>query len=256
MLTDMHCHLQDKQIFPYLSDVIQKAKKKGINQFLCCGTSESDWQSVLNLHNKYPQIIPAVGIHPWEIKTLSANWTDKFADILTENTECIVGEIGLDLHFCKDTIAEQKDILITQLEIAREFNRPVCIHNLKAWHLLLPIISNFTDIKIMFHSFSCSLEITQHLIKMTNTFFSFSCTILDNQKKSFSEIINIIPDNKLLIETDSPYLLQKNESKNRNYNEPANLIFVLEKIAKIRNISNENLRKQLIINSENFIKDT
>ncbi len=255
MLTDMHCHLQDQKIFPYISNIIEKAKLNKVTKFLCCGTSEFDWPKVLELHSVHRQIIPAIGIHPWAIEHISKNWESNLKTILTKHSECLIGEVGLDLHFWKKTEGTQIEILIKQFEIAREFDRPVCLHNLKAWHILLPIIKKFNDRKILLHSYSGSFDITKQLLEMANIFFSFSGIILDNQKQSLQKIINIIPDNRLLIETDSPFLLPRNIIiKNRDYNEPANLIFVLEKIAKIKNITPDKLIEQLSANSEFFIK--
>ena len=254
MLTDMHCHLQDPKLFSHLPEILQKAEKKGVKEFLCCGTSEKDWPDVLYLSENYPNIIPAVGVHPWNANSFSSDNMEKF---LAKHKNCLVGEIGLDLHFCKESIALQKNIFLAQLDLAKKYNRSVCIHNLKAWHLLLPIIKKFPHTKIMFHSYSGSLEITGQLVAQSNIYFSFSGTLLNNSNKSFEKIIGIIPLNRLLIETDSPYLLpQDSRIENKKYNEPANLILILEKIAQIKKLTTMEMQKKLTENSKSFISRT
>ncbi len=254
MLTDMHCHLQDERILTFLPQVLEKAEKVGVDNFLCCGTNESDWQLVLDLHQEFPRIIPAIGIHPWFVNEISTNWREKFINILQENKECNIGEIGLDLYFYKDAIDKQKEILLAQLEIARSYSRPVSIHCLKAFHLLLPIINNFPDVKIMLHSFSGSLKIVEQILDMKNVIISFSTAILGNHKRSLNDIINIIPADRILLETDSPFQLPKSDLiLNRDFNEPSNLILVLKKVAEYKNMEVEILRKQIIVNNGNFL---
>ena len=256
MLTDHHCHLQDSKFFYNLDIIIKNADENGISKFIVCGTSEDDWQRVLDLSNKYPQIIPAIGIHPWFVEKITPRWQSKMEQILDTNPNCLVGEIGLDLHFCKDTIEKQQDIFTTQMEIAKKYNRQVSIHNLKSWHLLVPILKKFIDLKILLHSYSGSLEITKNLNLFPNIFYSFSGTILGPQKRS-EKIISQIPFNKILLETDSPFLLPKYENiKNQEYNEPANLIFILKKMAKILKIDPDILKNQISENSIRYFKES
>lgn len=254
MLTDHHCHLQDEKIRPHLDNVLKKAEAKGITKFVSCGTSEEDWRQVLDLSKKYPQILPAVGIHPWKVKKISEGWKKKLSRLLENNPHCLVGEIGLDLHFVKESIATQQGVFKAQLEIARQYQRPVAVHNLKSWHLSIPVLKEFDDLTILLHSFSASLEITEQLLELPNSFFSFSGAILDHPKKNLPQIVNTIPDNRLLLETDSPYLLPKiDQIENHSYNEPANMIFVLEKIAEIKKLDIDSLKADIADNSKRFL---
>ena len=253
MLTDHHCHIQDPKIFSHLQKVLSNAEENDILQFICCGTYEDDWRQVSDLAQKYPQIIPAVGIHPWYVENVSSDWQARMKKILEQNSNYMVGEIGLDLHFCKETIEKQKEIFQIQMEIAKKFYRPVCIHNLKSWHILIPILKKYSDIKILLHSYSGSMKITKQLIEFPNIYFSFSGTILESSTKS-AKIINLIPINRILLETDSPFLLPKYDKIiNREYNEPANLIFVLEKMSEIKKIDIGILKIQITENSKGFL---
>ena len=254
MLTDHHCHLQDEKIRPHLKHVLKNAANHDITSFICCGTKIEDWQEVLGLHEQYDQIIPALGIHPWEVKHLSNDWEANLKKNLQDNPNCLVGEIGLDMQFVKDSIDRQQTVFKTQLQIARGFKRPVAVHNLKTWHLVIPILKDFKEVTIMLHSYSASLKITDQLLALPNIYFSFSGAILDHPKKALPEALNKIPHNRLLLETDSPYLLPKiDEVKNQAYNEPANMIFVLEKIAEIKKLDIDALKKQLAENSQRFL---
>jgi len=254
MLTDHHCHLQDSKIYLHLVQVLENAATYDISRFICCGTCEDDWQSVLDLSAKYSQIIPAIGIHPWEVDKVSENWQNRMESILREKPNCLVGEIGLDLHFCKDTIEKQLDIVRLQLEIADKYHRPVSIHNLKTWHLLLPILKQFYEVKIMLHAFFASQEIVTELIQLPNVYFSISSSLLEKSDVKLLEFLGNLPIDKILFETDSPFMLPKYKKiTNKEFNEPANLIFVLEKMAEILKIDIENLKAQIKENSKRFL---
>jgi len=253
MLTDHHCHLQDPKIFPLLHQALSNAKQNDICRFICCGTGEDDWPEVLDLSKKYKQIIPAIGIHPWFVEKISPNWQTRIETFLSENPECMVGEIGLDIYFCKETIEKQKSLFEIQLQIGQKYNRQVSIHNVRASHLLLPILKKYQDVKILLHSYSGTTETTKEFIEMSNVYFSFSGTILNSSKK-LGKNIEIFPIERILLETDSPDLLPRTDKiTNREYNEPANLIFILEKMAEVLKIDTEILEKQLMKNSNEFL---
>ncbi len=252
MLTDMHCHLQDDAIKTKLPEIITRAQAKGIDHFLCCGTTESDWTEILQLHKNNSSILAALGIHPWKVDTISDHWLDNLKRLLKANRATIIGEIGLDLHFKKAAIERQTDVFIQQMALAQQLSRPVVIHNLKGWHLLLPLLKKFPDINIMLHSFYTSAQITQELVAMPNIYFSFGGAILSKNDKKLSKILQLIPDNRLLTETDAPFMLPA-ILHHQKYNEPANMIFTIEKLAKIKNITVKKLKSQLDQNSQQFL---
>ncbi|MBN2282220.1 MAG: TatD family hydrolase [Candidatus Marinimicrobia bacterium] len=255
MLTDHHCHLQDPKILPEIEKLLLQARNKDIFRFICCGTGEEDWSQVLKLSERYSEILPAVGVHPWFVEKSSPDWIVKLERLLKQVPKCMIGEIGLDLYFCRETLELQKFFFEKQMLLGRKYGRPVSIHNVRASHLLLPFLRQFSDVKVLLHSFSASPEMTRELAALPKIFFSFSGTLLNSSKK-LKEQIHLIPFNRILLETDSPDLLpQVLKNSGHKINVPANLIFVLEKMAEILNIAPNILKEQLAENSDTFLKD-
>ena len=136
---DCHLHLQDSRLSSHLAEIMQRARQVGVCRFVCNGTSEEDWAAVANLARQYEEVIPCFGLHPWFVSERSSNWKETLTTYLKEN-QSGVGEIGLDHWLEPRDEADQVKVFTEQLELARDFNRPVTIHCLKAWDLLLEVL--------------------------------------------------------------------------------------------------------------------
>ena len=177
---DAHCHLLDENEF----DLAQTA---GVNQIICNATNPKDWQSVLALK----KVIPAIGIHPWYVSDLPENTIIDLENLLIQNPEVHIGEIGLDK--CKNDFYKQEEIFILQLELAEKLKRPVHVHCVRAWGEMLPILKGHKDLKYLFHGFSGDKNVIRFLSDY-NAYFS-----VNRDTK-----IPLIPSDKLLIESDAP----------------------------------------------------
>ena len=184
MYFDAHIHLVK-------NSEIKKAQENGVVGFILNATSPLDWNNVLNFSKKEKNVYPCIGIHPWFTQNLFPSWDNEMDVLLQNNPFLMVGEIGLD--YLKNNKEEQIVVFEKCLALAQKHQRPVHIHCVKAWHDMLRILKKYSLPKILFHKFSGSLEVVNRLCAY-NSFFSIN-------KKN---VIDILPFDKILTETDSP----------------------------------------------------
>jgi TatD DNase family protein len=234
---DSHCHLQDERIIQRSEQIIQQACDDGVAFMLCCGSCESDWDDVAILAQRWKQVIPAFGIHPWYIATRSSNWRERLCSYLIEFPEASVGEIGLDHLHVTDHREEQLEVFITQLEVAAELKRPVSVHCLKAWGDLLSTFSSLQKLpdRIALHSFSGSAEIVCALEKM-GCYFSCSGSVTHHKNTRIRNVVRMLSSERILIETDSPDIPPDGYS---GYTTPSLLHQINASVASIRGVNHE-----------------
>ena len=231
--TDAHCHLQDYPIAE-TEKLIAELKARGFAKLVCAATTEQSWQSVADLAWKYSaEIVPAFGIHPWYLNTVSKGWKKNLESYLRKFPIAWIGECGLD--FLKAPVMGQQEIFETQIALAEEFARPLVVHALKAEAQLLALIPQLPK-RTVFHSFGGSLPFLDKALK-AGVYISLSAAVL--RRKNGIEIIKAVPAERLLTETDAPYLSTYDDFEN-----------LLAGIAKIKEISLEALVAQVCHNFE------
>ncbi|KAL2634787.1 hypothetical protein R1flu_006266 [Riccia fluitans] len=213
---DVHCHLQDSRIAHCAPLLLKQASEAGVRWFAVNGTSEEDWADVKEMSQTHSNVIPNFGLHPWWIPGRSPKWSSVLREMLEANPTAAVGEIGLDLGKRGREIDEalQLEILKEQLTIAREFNRPASIHNVRAidpLQKLLAEMGNFPAGLIM-HSFVGPADAVRGLAKH-GAYFSFSGFITPLKETKARAILEQVPQDRILLETDTPDALPKVESK-------------------------------------------
>ena len=252
-LFDTHCHLQDPKLVENISKVLKCSGFMGINYLLCCGTQESDWNAVAELANLYPSVIPAFGLHPWFLSERSEHWLTSLEKHLT-SSNALVGEAGLDHALDEYNKEEQANIFIQQLELSISLKRAISIHCRKAWGALYDILKSYGrhPAGIVIHSYSGSIDFMEQVLPF-NVYFSFSGSITHPKNKRGQEVIQHVPDDRILLETDAPDIPPYVENSERiEINEPANLIYILTKAAELRGVSEDALAKQVWENSGIF----
>jgi len=236
-LIDSHCHLQDERFDGIRGAVIERARAAGIIKMVCCGTSEKDWAKDKALAGEYPDlIIPSFGLHPWYVKERSGDWLRNMERVLRELPSG-VGEVGLDHVVAKEAgeRQEQREVFVTQLELAQKLNRPVSIHCRRAWESLqeaLELVGPLSAGGIV-HSYSGGPEMLPILQKY-NLAVSFSGSITRTNNIRGHRAVQAVPLEMLLVETDSPDILPEGKE---GLNEPANLLQVIKAVSDIRGIS-------------------
>jgi TatD DNase family protein len=230
---DSHCHLQDERIYGKSESIIARARYAGVTRLLCCGTCESDWPTVSELACRYPEIIPAFGLHPWFAATRSGRWLESLDNFLSAAPSAALGEIGLDHALDEKNYEDQASVFIVQLKLARRLRRPLSIHCRKAWGDLLRIVNEqggFPDGGVI-HSYSGAPDLIPELERL-NASFSFSGSITHNRNLRGRASSAAVSDRRLLIETDAPDIPPVGVEQGAN--EPANLNAIARTLAEIR----------------------
>ncbi len=250
-----------------LEKVMENARLAGVEKMAVKGCCEDDWPKVIDIVNRYKNTYLAFGLHPWFIGGRSSQWDQTLENLLTTYPQASVGEIGIDRALENRNDAEQESVFLIQLEMARKFDRPVTIHCRRAWGRLIELLDQFGEIPrgMLIHCFGGSAEVATELVKR-GAYISFSGSITRPNAKKAGPAIRVIPDDRILIETDAPDLLPLSVdervlpagaipglvAEDRVLNEPANLRHVLAKAAEFRGVSEEALAELTFNNAERF----
>jgi TatD DNase family protein len=231
---DAHAHLQDPRLLTDADAASGRAGAAGVACMVCCGTHPADWAATAQLCSRQPSLIPAFGLHPWEIASAGDNWFELLAQHLERFPRAGVGEIGLDHAMDPATFARQEDVFRRQLALARDLGRPVSVHCRKAWAAMLEVLrhTSISEAGGMIHSYSGAPDLLPALLDF-GLCISFSGTITYPRNKRAHRSIAAVPSDRLLIETDSPD--QKPMGILQTCNEPAFLPLVAQAAADLRN---------------------
>lgn len=202
--TDAHNHLQDSRLGDPVP-VIAAMKRAGVSRCVVNATREDDWMAVADLASAHPDFIsPAFGIHPWQAQTATDGWQERLADLLALFPDSSVGECGLDQWVSQPAMEIQQPVFMDQLTIARELDRPVTIHCLKAWGPLFDVFAKIPPPRrFLMHSFGGSIETARRLIPL-GAWFSFSGYFLHPRKSAVLDVFRRLPLDRILLETDAP----------------------------------------------------
>lgn len=247
-LIDSHAHLMDEKYNDDLENVIKNAIDNGIEKIINIGYSKETSKQAIELANKYDFIYATIGMHPDEC---NEEVDISFIKELAKNKKVVaIGEIGLDYHYDDYNKETQKKYFIEQINLANELNLPVVIHSRDADMDMLEILKN-NKIKKNFvmHCFSSSVEILKEVLKL-GAYISIAGPVTFKNARSLTEVAVLVPEDKLMVETDCPYLSPEPNRGKRN--EPANVRFTAEKIAELRGITIEELAKITYENTRKF----
>ena len=195
MYIDAHCHIGEN---------MQELNKTSVKFALVNSATEDDWQKIIKLSKLNIGFVGAIGFHPWYIKDLKKGWQNRLKELLIENPELSVGEIGLDKY--KPDIDRQEQVFIEQLNIACELQRTVSLHCVGAWDKVLQVFKSFQKRLpkyIICHSFNGSLDILNKLVKNYGAYISYSPMVIKSESDKVKNLIKETPKDKLLIESDS-----------------------------------------------------
>jgi TatD DNase family protein len=240
---DSHIHLQDYKTQD-IKNIVNTAQKNGVSFFVNVSSHPTDWQKVADLADMYPCVIPAFGIHPWFTANAPKNWKQDLERYLIKYPHAFVGECGID-RLKNEDIDMQTEILLSQIELAIAYNRPLIIHSVKADAPMRNLFAKLPQ-KTIFHSFTGSVEWGRQ-IQQNGFYIGLNFSVL--RKKNVAEIIKNLNLAQILLETDGPY----QNLEHRVETLPQNLPSLAEKIAQILNITHEKLQNILQQNWQNFM---
>lgn len=236
MFFESHAHYDDEKFDVDRYELIEKLNKNGIDYIVNIGANIESSAKSIELAEKYPYIYAAVGVHPHEVDTMSDKDIQTLENYAENNKVVAIGEIGLDYYYDLSPRDKQRYWFKKQLKLSKKVKLPVIIHSREAAQECFDIIKESGVTKGVIHSFSGSYQMALDYIDM-GFLIGVGGIVTFNNAKKIVEVVDSIPLNKLLIETDSPYLSPVPKRGSRNNSQ--NLIYITEKIAQIKQISIE-----------------
>ncbi|EAX48049.1 hydrolase, TatD family [Thermosinus carboxydivorans Nor1] len=252
MLFDSHAHVDDKRFDADRAEVIARLAAGGVTGFLNVGADMASSARSLTLAEQYDNIYAAVGVHPHDAKDVRESDYDQLAAWAAHPKVVAIGETGLDYYYNLSPREVQQRIFIRHLDLARQLDLPFIIHDRDAHGDVLAIIKKEAKgLRGVFHCFSGSLEMAREVIKL-GFYVSLAGPVTYPNAAKLKEVAASVPLERLLIETDSPYLTPQPHRGRRN--EPAHVRYVAETIAALRGLSLEQVAAATAANARELFR--
>lgn len=238
---DSHAHYDDEKFDLDRDNLIQEIHNAGVEKIVSAGYSLEGSKKAIELSQKYDFIYATCGISPNDFENFKLEELQKIYDMAKNNKKVVaIGEIGLDYYWNKENKQQQQDFFIEQIKIANELNKPIVIHTREAVMDTIDILKNriTCNKKGVFHCCPLNIELVKEAIKL-GFYISVAGPVTFKNSKNANEVIKYIPINKMLIETDSPYLAPEPVRGTRNNS--SNLKYIVQKIADIKELNNEDI---------------
>lgn len=247
---DTHCHLEDEKFSADRAEVLERAKTAGVSAIINFGSTMESSTAVAELAKNFSELYAGVGIHPEEIDEFDEKTCSRLAELAVDRKVVAIGEIGLDYHWEKDSERRriQQRIFIEQLDLARQLNLPVCVHDRDAHGDTLKILqTEGKNLRGVLHCYSGSLEMAREVWKM-GWLIGVDGPLTFKNSAKLPEAVKAAPCDMILIETDAPYLAPVPYRGKRN--EPAYVLEVAKKVAEIRGETLEEVASYTTANAE------
>jgi len=246
MLFDTHSHINTDVFEEELEEVIKRAHNDGVLHMMAIGFDRETNARAIDIASKYPNVYASVGFHP----TIAHEITDEDFKLLEEQLDSeyvvAVGECGLDLHWNKDTLEEQVEVFKKQIDLSKKLNKPLVIHMRDVTEVMYETLAPYESLCGIMHSFPSSPEMADRFIKL-GLHISLGGPVTFKNAKTPKEVAKHVSLDHLLIETDSPYLSPHPFRGKRN--EPMRVKLVAEEIARLKNISFEEVASKTTENA-------
>ena len=250
-MIDSHCHLDFEPLLSNLDEVVQRSKDIGIKKILTICTTLNSFIKIKDIVNRDEIIFGTYGIHPHEVKNNKVETKTIISEISRNKKIIGIGETGLDFFYNHSEKSDQIKSFEVHIEAALRLKIPLIIHSRNAEKEMLDIFNNYRNenLKILMHCYTGSKNFAEKLLAF-NAYFSASGIITFKNSKELQETFRFIPLDRLLIETDSPYLAP--EPHRGKKNEPSFVIHTAEKLANLKNLPSIELINKTSLNFENL----
>lgn len=249
-LIDTHAHLDFPELYNRLDEVLKNASENDVKRIVTISTNLNKIDKIIEISKNYEEVYHTVGVHPNEVLKDKNNSNYEMILNLSKNEKCVgIGECGLDYHYGNDSKAEQKASFITQINVSRATNLPLIIHARDADKDMINILENEYKngpFKAILHCFSSGKDLALCGLNL-GFYISFSGIVTFKSAKLIQEIATLIPDDKILVETDAPYLSPT--PLRGSVNEPKNCSITAKYLADIRKCEFSTFIDQLYMNS-------
>ena len=249
MLIDSHCHINSEDLRTQAHEVLERANEAGVKKMIIVGCDLDDSIEAVELAHKF-NFYASIGIHPHEAKRYS-DIPEEFYKLIQDEKVVAVGEIGLDYHYDLSPRDVQAEMFERQLKFAEKVNMPVILHIREAMNDAMKILRGHKNLKLLFHCYAGGLEFLDEVLELGGMCaFGGALTWKGKASEELREVFKKIPNEKILLETDCPYMAPV--PMRGKINEPAFIKFVYERAAQEKNLSFEELEKIIEENFEEF----
>ena len=249
MLIDTHCHLDFPDFGPDREEVIKRAKQEGIGCIINIGSSLGGSQAGINLAAQYNIVYASIGIHPHRADAFNSKIQEELMKLARKDKVVAIGEIGLDYYKNYSKTENQKSLFISLIKLAKDLNLPLVIHNRQAQTDTLKILKEAMPVKAVVHCFSGDEQFLKECLEL-GFFISYTCNITYKKAQRLRDLVRITPLDKLLLETDAPFLPPEGFRGKRN--EPLYVKYLAQEIAMIKEIPQEEVAKITTENAKGF----
>ncbi len=254
MLIDSHVHLDDLRYDTDRETVLQRAEAAGVEAMITIGCDLATSQAAAALAGAHPQVFATIGVHPHEAKEIKDGWYEAFRSLARQPKVVAYGEIGLDYHYDHSPREVQRERFREQIHLARELNLPLIIHTREAQDDTVTILreEGAGEAGGVFHCFSGDAWLAKDALDM-GFYLSFSGVLTFKNATMLRDIAKTVPLDRLMVETDCPYLAPVPYRGKRN--EPAYVQYVAETLAEVRgNGSFESLARATVDNTKRLFR--
>ena len=250
MLIDSHCHLDDKQFDPDRDAVIQRALEAGVERMMAIGTGDGppDLEAALRLARRHDFIYATVGVHPHDAAKATPETFAALEALAADTKVLAIGEIGLDYHYDFSPRNVQREVFVEQLKLAGRAGKPIVIHTREAWDDTLLVLREHWSGGGIIHCFSGGPGEARQALDL-GFYLSFGGVLTFPKADALREAARLAPEDRLLIETDAPYLAPVPQRGKRN--EPAFMLETARRLAEVRGVAPERIAE---VTTENFAR--
>jgi TatD DNase family protein len=249
-MIDTHCHLTDTRLGSQLEFVLGRAAAAGVHRMITIGTELEDDRRCLEVCRGRSNLACAVGVHPNYVDQVETDHLQQLREIAADATVVALGETGLDYHYGKESRQRQVEFFEFQLGLAREMDKPVVIHSREAIDDCLAILKNHAAVRAVFHCFTGTLDEAKRILD-AGYLLGFTGVITFKNGGELREAVKMCPADRLLVETDAPYLSPEPMRKQK-INEPALVMHVAAMVGQLRSLTVEEVDELTTRNAEAF----
>ena len=253
-LIDTHCHLTHPRLRHQTAEVLNRAHQAGVGRIICAAADVDESQAALALTHNQPNIFCTAGLHPHDAKDAQEGYLEILEDLAADEKNVAIGEIGLDYHYDWSPRDAQRRVFAEQLELAARLDKPIVLHPRDAFDDTIDILttSGADTRRVVFHSFTGTPAAARVALDLGAT-ISFSGIITFAKSDDLRRAAAIVPDDRILIETDAPFLSPTPVRKMKT-NEPANVHHIAAFLANLRQTPLEDFANLTTTNAEAFFQ--
>jgi TatD DNase family protein len=241
MIFDTHAHYDSGAFNADREELLASMPDKGVGLILDPGCEERSSRVALALAEKYPFVYAAVGVHPEDMEGMTSDTLETIRS-LARHEKCVaIGEIGLDYYWDDTHKTEQKELFAAQLALAEGLDLPVIVHDREAHADCMEITGRFPKARGVFHCFSGSAEMAKELLRRGSWYLGFDGPVTYKNARKAIEVLEIVPPERILVETDSPYMSPVPLRGKRN--DSSNLVYIIQKIAEIKGMTPQEVER-------------